>query len=81
MRVMDPKKPGRKKGPATRSTTWRLPVELADELAKIAEEEERAQTTVVIRALRAYLEKTGKGKEGAGGTGGAGAPKAESKEP
>ena len=50
------KKPGRpKKGPAKKSATFRLPEELLIKLAAAAEEQERAQATLVRRAIEFYL--------------------------
>ncbi len=39
-----------------KSATFRLPKELLEKLAQIADLQERSQTTLVRRALEAYLE-------------------------
>ena len=49
------KKPGRPKGAPTKSASFRLPEELLDKLAELADTQERSQTTLVKRALEAYL--------------------------
>jgi predicted DNA-binding protein len=49
------KKPGRPKGAPTKSASFRLPEELLEKLADLAENQERSQTTLVKRALEAYL--------------------------
>jgi predicted HicB family RNase H-like nuclease len=46
---------GRPKGAANRSATFRLPVELLEELARQAHDQERSLTTLVKRALESYL--------------------------
>lgn len=44
-----------------KSATFRLPQELLEQLAAVANEQERSQTTLVRRALESYLERE-KGK-------------------
>ena len=44
-----------KKKTTSKSATFRLPQELLDQLAAEADEQERSQTTLVRRALEAYL--------------------------
>ncbi len=52
------KKRGRpKKKKTNKSATFRLPPELLDQLAAEADAQERSQTTLVRRALEAYLKK------------------------
>ncbi len=46
---------GRPKKKTNKSATFRLPQELLDQLAAEADEQERSQTTLVRRALEAYL--------------------------
>ncbi len=48
---------GRPKKKTNKSATFRLPQELLDQLAAEADEQERSQTTLVRRALEAYLAK------------------------
>ncbi len=51
------KQKGRPKKKTNKSATFRLPQELLDQLAAEADEQERSQTTLVRRALEAYLAK------------------------
>ncbi len=51
------KKRGRPKGVETKSASFRLPEELLEKLAEAAESQDRSQTTVVRRAIEAYLER------------------------
>jgi predicted DNA-binding protein len=53
------KKRGRPKGIETKSASFRLPEDLLEKLAEAAESQDRSQTTVVRRAIEAYLEKQG----------------------
>lgn len=46
---------GRPKKKKSKSATFRLPQELLDQLAAEADAQERSQTTLVRRALEAYL--------------------------
>lgn len=46
-----------KKKKTNKSATFRLPQELLDQLAAEADAQERSQTTLVRRALEAYLKK------------------------
>ncbi len=46
-----------KKKKTNKSATFRLPQELLDQLAAEADSQERSQTTLVRRALEAYLAK------------------------
>lgn len=48
---------GQPKKKTNKSATFRLPQELLDQLAAEADEQERSQTTLVRRALEAYLAK------------------------
>ena len=45
---------------ANKSASFRLPKNLLDKLADAASDQERSQTTLVRRALEAYLQKEGK---------------------
>ncbi len=49
------KKRGRPKKKTSKSATFRLPEELLEALANEAGSQERSQTTLVRRALEAYL--------------------------
>ena len=49
------KQRGRPKGPDNKSASFRLPTELLELLAKEASTQDRTQTTLVRRALEAYL--------------------------
>jgi len=53
------KRPGRPKGSPTKSASFRLPEGLLEKLAATADAQERSQTTLVRRALEAYLKGEG----------------------
>ena len=58
------KRPGRpRKGPPQKSASWRLPEGLLEKLAAVADAQDRSQTTLVRRALEAYLAEQEKEKE------------------
>jgi predicted DNA-binding protein len=50
------KKRGRPKGAETKSASFRLPEDLLEKLAEAADSQDRSQTTLVRRAIEAYLE-------------------------
>jgi predicted DNA-binding protein len=55
MKAGKPKGPGRPKGAPAKSASFRLPEELLAKLAEISRKQDRSQTTLVKRALEAYL--------------------------
>ena len=62
---MKKKKRGRPKGSPSKSATFRLPEELLEQLAEAADAQDRSQTTLVRRALEAFL--AAKEREGGAG--------------
>ncbi len=49
------RRPGRPKGTPTKSASFRLPANLLEELSRAARAQDRSQTTLMRRALEAYL--------------------------
>jgi predicted DNA-binding protein len=60
MRPTKSRSPGRPKGAPAKSASFRLPEELLAKLAEVSRKQDRSQTTLVKRALEAYLAEHGR---------------------